>query len=86
MVGNPKPHLSLSENNDSKVAKKKSQRLIPNGKVIRNDAIAKAIWYASTVISTSNYLKDHKAEDPLYLETQSYSPKPDEIFKPGWAH
>ena len=75
LFGTPKPHLSLSNNNnDSKVVKKKSQRLIPNGKVIRNDAIAKAIWYASTVISTSNYFKVHKAEDPLYLETNHILP------------
>ena len=53
--------------------------------MVRNDAIAKAIRYASTVISTSNYFKDHKAEDPLYLETESFSPLPDQIFKPGWA-
>ena len=82
LVGTPKPHLSLSDNNDSKVVKK-SRGLIPNGKVVHNDSIAKAIRYASTVISTSNYFKDHKTEDPLYLETQSYSPKPDEISKPG---
>ena len=85
LIGTPKPHLSLSDDNNSKVIKKKSRRLIPRGKVIRNDAIAKAIRYASTVISTSNYFKDHKAEDQLYLETKSFSPSPDQIFKPGWA-
>ena len=53
--------------------------------MVRNDAIAKVIWYASTVISTSNYSKDHKAEDLLCLETESFSPLPDQIFKPGWA-
>ena len=83
LIGTPKPHLSLSDNYDSKVVKKKSQKLIPNGKVVRNDSIAKAIWYTSTVISTSNYFKDHKAENPLYLETESYSPQPDQILKPG---
>ena len=53
--------------------------------MIRNDAIAKAIRYASTVISTSNYFKDHKAENKLYLETESFSPSSNQIFKPGWA-
>ena len=84
LVGTPKPHLTLLDDNNSKV-KKKSRRLIPDGKVVRNDAIAKAIRYASKVISTSNYFKDHKAEDPLYLETKSFSPSHDQIFKPGWA-
>ena len=85
LIGTPKPHQNLMDDSIGKVIKKKSRRLIPNGKVIRNDAIAKAIRYASTVISTSNYFKDHKAENKLYLETESFSPSSNQIFKPGWA-
>ena len=85
LVGTPKPHQNLMDDSIGKVIKKKSRRLIPNGKVVRNDAIAKAIRYASTVISTSNYFKDHKAENQLYLETESFSPSSNQIFKPGWA-
>ena len=85
LVGTPKPHLNLMDDSIGKVIKKKSRRLIPNGKVIRNDAIAKAIRYASTVISTSNYFKDQKAENQLYLETESFCPSSNQIFKPGWA-